>query len=178
MTEVGSPADPQPGHADEDDAERSPRPVLLVVAGLVAVLAGVAVVALLMGRDTSPAPAIDLAQARAGERVGTTAAVYVDLRNDGGDDTLTGAASPVATGATLHEVDPSGLMIDGAGIPVPGGVTTSLEPGGSHIMLTGVSADLRPGTSVPVTLTFERSAQRTVDAVVRPLAELADGGRS
>ncbi|MFZ4669814.1 MAG: copper chaperone PCu(A)C [Microthrixaceae bacterium] len=156
----------------------SRRPVVVVVVGLVAVLAITAVVALLAGRDSSPTPAIEISQPRAGERVGTTVAVYLDLRNDGGEDTITAAASPVATGATLHEMDPSGLMIDGAGIPVAASATTALEPGGSHVMLTGVGADLAPGAIVPVTLTFERSGDRTVDAVVRPLAELADGGRS
>ena len=155
----------------------SRRPVAIVVVGLVVVLLVTGLVGVIVTRDTSPAPAITIEQPRAGERVGTTAAVYLDVRNDGGADTLTAATSTVATGATLHEVDSSGLMVDGAGLSLAASSTTALEPGGSHIMLTGVSKELAPGATIPVTLTFERSPQQTVEAVVRPLAELADGGR-
>ena len=69
-------------------------------------------------------------------------------------------------------------MVDGAGSPVAATSVTSLEPGGSHVMLTGVSRELSPGDIVPVTLTFERAGPLSIDAIVRPLAELADGGRT
>lgn len=40
-------------------------------------------------------------------------------------------------------------------IQLPKGKTVSLEPGGLHAMLIGLKAQIKPGNSVPVTLTFK-----------------------
>jgi hypothetical protein len=42
-----------------------------------------------------------------------------------------------------------------------------MKPGGYHIMLLGLTRDLKPGDTVNVTLTFDKAGRMTVDAPVR-----------
>mgnify|MGYP002735320739 FL=1 len=51
-------------------------------------------------------------------------------------------------------------------IPVPAGATIELAPGGFHGMLMGLTTALKEGDSFPVTLTFERAGEVTVDVEV------------
>jgi copper(I)-binding protein len=57
-------------------------------------------------------------------------------------------------------------MMDGVAVPA-GGVVT-LEPGGIHLMLTGLTSALESGTSIALELTFEHAGTIRVDAAVRP----------
>jgi copper(I)-binding protein len=80
------------------------------------------------------------------------------------------ATSSVAEKVELHEVrNEAGVMamrpIDK--LSVPAGGVVELKPGGYHVMLLGLKRDLNPGDSVPVTLTFQKSAPVTVNAQVR-----------
>ena len=51
-------------------------------------------------------------------------------------------------------------------VPVPAGETIKLAPGGYHGMLMGLTAPLKEGERYPVTLTFERAGEVTVDVEV------------
>ena len=52
-------------------------------------------------------------------------------------------------------------------IPVPAGGTVELKPGGYHIMLLDLKKDLKPGDTVPVTLSFEHGGELRIEAAVR-----------
>lgn len=107
--------------------------------------------------------------------VGTApGALYLTLRNEGQvPDTLTGIETPVATIAQLHVTrteDGVVHMDDVDALDLPPGETVTLTPGGSHIMLMGLSAPLEPGQSVPLTLHFARAGVAQVTAKVGSIA--------
>ncbi|MCK8783445.1 copper chaperone PCu(A)C [Roseomonas sp. NAR14] len=109
---------------------------------------------------------------------GGTGGVFLTLRNAGAQpDRLLSAASPVARAAELHETVRDGevmRMRPVTAIEVPAGGTVTLRPGSLHLMLVRLSQALRQGTTVPVTLNFERGGSLTVQAEVR--AAGAGGG--
>lgn len=100
--------------------------------------------------------------------------LYATIRNDGAeDDALVGIATPAASSPMLHETvvaDGVATMPHAMAVPVPAGATAALAPGGFHAMLMGLAAPLEAGATVPVTLTFERAGEVTVEAEVLPIA--------
>lgn len=94
------------------------------------------------------------------------------------DHTLVSAKSDVAKRVELH----THTMIDGmmkmrevkAGIPLPAGSTVMLQPGGFHVMLMGLHAPLKEGTSFPLTLTFDNGKDVTVDVNVQSPSAMGD----
>lgn len=90
-----------------------------------------------------------------------TAKVHLSLRNRSRDDhALIGAESPLAEEAWIITPAPTPAgeperADPGEGVPVPARGTLHLAPGGTHILLTGLTAQLRPGDAVPVTLRFQ-----------------------
>lgn len=110
----------------------------------------------------------------------TGAFMQIDSKTD---VTLIGAASPVARVVEVHEmavVDNVMRMRAVASLAVPAGKPVMLEPGGYHVMLIGLEKPITPGTSVPITLTFEgrdgKRQQVQVKAEVRPLNAPATQG--
>jgi copper(I)-binding protein len=106
-------------------------------------------------------------------------AAYMTITNGtGSDDALVGASSPAGM-AGVHEVVPVGSvdpmssdqpmmgMQPVAKVAIPAGGTLELKPGSYHIMITGLTQPLKAGTSVEVTLTFEKAPPVTVTAEVR-----------
>ncbi len=98
-------------------------------------------------------------------------AVYVTIENRGGTpDALLAAATDAARTAELHETINDGGVMRMRPLPkfeVSGGAKLEMKPGGHHIMLLGLTCDLKPGDTVKLTLTFERAGRMTVDAPVR-----------
>jgi hypothetical protein len=98
-------------------------------------------------------------------------AVYVKISNHGqGPDAIVSASSEAAETVELHEVlNDAGVMRmrPVPRIEVPAGATVELKPGGYHIMLLGLRGDLKPGTTVKVTLSREKAGPMTVEAQVR-----------
>lgn len=87
---------------------------------------------------------------------------YLTIANTGAEpDRLVGASSPVATEVQLHEMKMEGDLMKMAerpdGVPVPAGETVTLAPGGLHMMFMGLKQALVEGTTIPVTLTFEKA---------------------
>jgi copper(I)-binding protein len=125
----------------------------------------------------SPSPSagtmvVSDAWARASMTMAGTIAAYMVITNEtGADDALVRVSTPAAATAELHETmaGDSGMMqmepVDR--IAIPRGGTTTLAPGGFHIMLINPTAMLDPGMSVELTLTFEHAAPVTVTAEVR-----------
>lgn len=99
------------------------------------------------------------------------AAGYFTLSNDG--DTpraLVGAASPGCGTLMLHESTSAGgvdQMEMVSSIPVPAHGSVAFAPGGYHLMCMSPAESLRPGSSVPVTLSFADGNTVTADFPVR-----------
>jgi copper(I)-binding protein len=102
---------------------------------------------------------------------GGTGAVYVTLSNTGAQpDSLVSASSDAAQTVELHEVKNEGgvmKMRPVSTIPIPANGKTELKPGGYHIMLLGLTHDLKAGDRIPVTLKFERGGEVRVEASVK-----------
>lgn len=121
-----------------------------------------------------PGIAIADAWARATAPGSTVGAAYFTLRNDGpGSDVLLSVASAAAQSAELHRtsVEHDVARMRPAGeIGIGPGHTLAAEPGGLHVMLTGLHAPLVEGTQVPLELTFRHAGTMTVAVTVRPAA--------
>lgn len=112
------------------------------------------------------------AYARSASPVARTGAVFMLLENaTGTDDRLIGAQAQVAERLELHThiSNAQGVMrmveIED-GIPVPAGGTATLARGGDHVMLMGLTGPLEQGATFPLTLTFERAGEITVEVPV------------
>lgn len=86
------------------------------------------------------------------------------------------AASRIAAGAEIHETMTMdhGADADGAmtmrpadGIEIPAGGTVALEPGGYHVMLTGLKKPLAAGDVFDVTFVFAKAGALNVSVTVR-----------
>lgn len=106
---------------------------------------------------------------------GEMTAIFATLRNSTSEDiTLVSAESAAAESTELHEM----VMEDGSmvmrerpeGITVPAGEEVRLEPGGLHVMLIGLTADVEPGAEVTATLNTEDGEQIQITAVARDMA--------
>jgi periplasmic copper chaperone A len=101
------------------------------------------------------------------------AAGYLTVRNAGAADKLVSASSPAAerveTHVTMRDGDIS-RMREVKGYEVPARGTLELKPGGSHLMLVNIKAPLKEGTSVPLTLRFEKAGEIKTELQVRPLS--------
>ncbi|MEO1694419.1 MAG: copper chaperone PCu(A)C [Pseudomonadota bacterium] len=104
---------------------------------------------------------------------------YMTITNTGKtDDTLIAAKTPVATTVELHtHTNDNGVMrmrkLDG-GIPLPAGTTVTLEPGGLHLMLIGLTTRVTTGSRVPVQLTFAKAGTVTVEAAIQMTSSKGD----
>ena len=96
-----------------------------------------------------------------------TGAGFLTIRNAGAQpDRLVSASSPAARTVELHSHVRDGEVmrmrpVEG-GIAVPAGGTVTLQPGGLHVMLIGLTEALRQGGEVPLTLRFEKAGETQV----------------
>lgn len=103
---------------------------------------------------------------------GAETAAYLTITNSGSAaDTLLSASSPSAASIQLHEtsMDSSGMTgmqpMDKLDIPAGGSVT--LEPGGKHLMVMGLTKDLAVGDTFEVELVFQNAGTVKVQAAVK-----------
>ncbi|MBP7690559.1 MAG: copper chaperone PCu(A)C [Anaerolineales bacterium] len=102
---------------------------------------------------------------------GVNSAIYMTIQNPSATaDRLIKAQSDAAQVVELHTMaEDNGVMrmrpVEAVDVPAQGEAV--LKPGGFHVMLLGITRDLKVGDKVLVTLTFEKSAPLTVEAVVR-----------
>lgn len=104
-------------------------------------------------------------------QIGTAA--YATIANRGsGDDRLLGVSAAPPITASLHETSTEGGVSSMRplenGVAVPAGAAVVLKPGGAHVMISGLTAPLRDGDSLKLTLRFERSGDKAVDFKVAP----------
>ncbi len=92
---------------------------------------------------------------------------YLTIRNDGAeDDRLTGATAAVAGEVQVHTMEhKDGVMTMRQlrdGLVIPAGQSVTLEPGGFHLMLMGLTEPLVEGQRVEMQLHFEKAGAATV----------------
>ena len=125
---------------------------------------------LLIAAGDAPSLQIEHPWARASAGAAKTGAAYLTITDSGAPDRLTGASTPVAATAELHESMSGDMgmmkMRPVPGLPVAPGKPVKLAPGGYHIMLMGLKAPLKQGDSFPLTLTFEHAPPMTVTVAV------------
>jgi len=115
------------------------------------------------------------AAARGGQGAG-----YLSIANRGtAPDRLVAASSPAAPRVELHtHINDNGVMRmrEVPGIEIPPGQSVTLRPGGMHLMLMGLAEELRQGTTVPLTLRFERAGEVQVPLAVEAAGARGPGG--
>ncbi|WP_320178344.1 copper chaperone PCu(A)C [Roseovarius pacificus] len=110
--------------------------------------------------------------ARSSAMMATSGAAFMQIMNHGeSDDRLIDAASPVAEMVQLHthKEDENGVMrmlhVE-EGFPVAAGETLMLARGGNHVMFMGITEPFEQGDTIPLTLTFEKAGDITVEVPV------------
>lgn len=112
------------------------------------------------------------AYARTSGGLGSSGAVFLMMHNNTAtDDRLIEVRSDVAERAELHghSEDANGVMSMGrieGGIPLPAGEMHALARGGDHVMLMGLTRDLRDGDTITLTLVFEVAGEVTLEVPV------------
>ena len=102
---------------------------------------------------------------------GKVGAGFVEIVNGGkAADRLLSATSTAAEKVEIHTMTMDGGIMRMRplpdGIAAPAGATTSLKPGGNHIMLIGLKAPLVEGKLVPLTLNFAKAGPVKVELKV------------
>lgn len=99
---------------------------------------------------------------------------YFILSNNGKDKAvLTGAESTACGMMMMHQSSGNGGMTSMqhvASLDVPAGGSVSFAPNGYHLMCIQPGAAMKPGSAVPVTLTFQGGAKVTTSFAVRNAA--------
>lgn len=110
--------------------------------------------------------------ARSMGQVGASGAVFFMMHNNTEtDDRLLSATADVAERVELHthKEDANGVMQMlhvTEGLPLAAGEMHALARGGDHVMLMGLTRELKDGDTFPLTLVFEQAGEITVEAVV------------
>ena len=124
--------------------------------------------------SSGPEITIDNAWGRPSPKVATAGAFYMLIKNSGGEaDKLIAGESSACGVVELHESykTEEGAMgmrpVEGGGIEVPAGGQAELKMGGLHIMCIDKLEDFTIGAVLPVTLSFEKSGDMTIDIEIR-----------
>ena len=106
-----------------------------------------------------------------------TSAAYLEITNNGAlDDRLIAAQAAIAQRAEIHSMEMDGGVmrmraVDG-GLMIAAGDSVTLAPGGLHIMLMGLTANLPAGSQHEITLVFEKAGHVTLTATAKLPAEI------
>ncbi len=96
-------------------------------------------------------------------------------------DRLTGVSTPVAKQAELHNMTMEGgvmKMRPLADVDLPANQPVTLKPGGTHIMLMGLTQQLKPGETFALTLSFDKAGNREVAVAVEKAGAMGPEGHS
>lgn len=109
------------------------------------------------------------------------AAGYLKLTNGGQKpDRLIGASAEGAETVELHEMtvvnDIMTMRQVKGGLDVKPGETVELQPGGYHMMMTGLKAPFKEGALIKGTVTFENAGTVPVEFKVESLAAKESAG--
>jgi len=114
--------------------------------------------------------------ARQSPMAATNGAAYMVIENKGNeDDALIGADADVSDVVEIHEmvIDENNVMhmkpVEGQRLVIPAKSKVELKPGGYHIMFIGLKDQLKEGDVIDITLKFEKSGERKVQAPVKKM---------
>lgn len=105
-------------------------------------------------------------------------AAYVTIRGGDQPDRLVSISSPEADHVAVHTMVRDGevmRMRELTALDIPAHGTVQLQPGGLHLMLEGLHAPLRQGSTVVLTLQFERAGAQQVSIPVQAPGAMAPG---
>lgn len=117
------------------------------------------------------------------DEMGGTGAAFMTITNAGSEpDHLIAGKTDVAGTVEIHEMFEKGDVmvmqpVDG-GLEVPAGGSVTLEPGGYHVMLIGLTKDLTAGMTFDLTLTFENAGDVVIQVTVQREAPVMDASPS
>jgi len=147
---------------------RSMRPGRVLLAFMAVVVGAATLLAACSGPG---APQIAGAWARPGAASAESAAYLTITVPSGQADALLSASSPAASMVQLHEVSTDAQGMTGMHhidrLDIPAGETVRLEPGGYHLMLMGLTAELAVGGTIELMLVFEHAGKVVVEAEIR-----------
>lgn len=105
-------------------------------------------------------------------------AAYFQAAITQGEDKLIAAKTPNTEKAELHQhIMENGVakMRPVDSVAIAPGQPVVFQPGGYHIMLMGLKGPLNEGDSFPLTLTFEKAGDVTVNVMVMKKAAMGQG---
>jgi copper(I)-binding protein len=117
--------------------------------------------------------------ARASAGPARNSAAFMTIHNGGEADRLVAASGDVAERVELHTHMMEGdvmKMRQVEGIDVPAGGMATLQPGGFHVMLIGLKQPLNEGDSFPLTLTFEKAGDVSIEVTVQAIGSMGPQG--
>lgn len=108
-------------------------------------------------------------------------AVYLRLENRGPADRLVkgSVGKDVAERVEIHVMHMDGdvmRMREVEALDVPANKSTVLQQGGTHLMLIGLKAPLKEGTTIPLSLRFEKAGEVSVTVNVEAVKPAEAGG--
>ena len=115
------------------------------------------------------APTVSDAWSRATPPGVSVGATYLTITGGSSTDRLLGASTDRASMVQLHTVEQSdgvAAMRQVEGVAVPAGKQVTLAPGGTHIMLMGLTRPLVAGETFALHLRFEEAGEQTVRITV------------
>ncbi len=118
--------------------------------------------------------------ARAGMKDGNSAAYMLIQNGTDADDDLIGAVSDAAQAVELHlsqmKADGTMEMLQQQSIALPAGKAVELKPGSYHVMLIGLTRDLKAGDEISLTLKFKNREDITLTIPVKDAAGMGGSG--
>lgn len=100
---------------------------------------------------------------------GRPAAAYLTIHGGPEPTRLVAIESTAVGSSELHQSMKTGSMVGMQrldGLDVPAGGEVSFAPGGNHVMLFGVSPQVKPGQTMRLSIRFEKGQPLTLDAKV------------
>ena len=122
---------------------------------------------------------IDHPWARASAGPARNSAAFMTIHNKGDADRLVAAAGDVSKRVELHTHLMEGdvmKMRQVEAIDIPAGGMAELKPGSFHVMLIGLNEPLKEGDSFPLTLTFEKAGEVTLEVSVEKITSMGGQG--
>jgi len=123
------------------------------------------------GKPGSSATAIKIESPSIPETAASSAAAFMTIKNEGGDeDALTGASAEGIGSVEIHQTVLEGQVSKMTAIselPLAAKNSVTLQHGSFHLMLLGLpSSGLKAGSTVKMTLTFKKAGNIHIDIPV------------
>ena len=131
----------------------------------------IAAIALISGCAQQKPQSVEGALVRLSAVTGNPSAAYFTLNAGPVDDRLMTVSTPLAIRAEMHDMSMAGGMMKMVpltdGVAVKAKSTLTFASGGKHVMLFDVSPKVKPGSKMPLTLTFASGATLEAQADVK-----------